>query len=77
MKNKTLLFLGAMSALYLVSFASARAQNPKIQKLAVVGMATSALLVAGATAIAANDQDDKLTTDDEIRNTKFCSKKER
>ena len=40
-------------------------------------MATSALLVAGATAIAANDQDDKLTTDDEIRNTKFCSKKER
>ena len=58
-KDKALIFLGAMSALYLASFAAAQSQNPKIQKIAVIGMGTSALLGVGAAVIADNpDQDD-------------------
>ena len=59
MKDKSLYFLAAMSALYLGSFAAAHSQNPKIQKLAVVGMATSAILGVGAAVVSDNpDQDD-------------------
>lgn len=52
MKNKALYFLGAMSALYLVSFAAFHIRNDKVKKVAAVGMGASALLGVGAATLA-------------------------
>ena len=61
-KNASLYFLGAMAALYLASFAAAHSQNTKVQRLAVIGMGSSALLGLGAAVLS-----DSLDPDDDPR----------
>ena len=57
-KDKALIFLGAMSALYLASFAAAHSKSPKVQKIALVGMGTSVILGVGAATLADDTDDD-------------------